>query len=53
MGADIAVPISPKITYAITKFVSQILPVPISPNFFEIYVTIYFVGVMNGVIFKI
>ena len=58
-GPDIAGPISPKKTYAISRFLDKILPVPIlpnvpiSPNFFEIYITNYFVDVMNDVIFII
>ena len=46
-------PKSPKKTYAISRFLAKILPVPISPNFFEIYITNYFVGVMNDVILMI
>ena len=40
-------------TYAISRFLAKILPVPISPNFFEIYITNYFVGGMNDVILMI
>jgi hypothetical protein len=45
--------ISPKKTYAISRFLANIFPVPISPNFFEIYISNYFVCVMNDVISRI
>ena len=50
---DITGPISPKTTYAISQFLAKILPVPISPNFFEIYIINYFVGVLNDVMLMI
>ena len=37
-------------TYAIYRCLAKILSVPISPKFYEIYITNYFVGVMNDVI---
>jgi hypothetical protein len=45
--------ISPKQTYAISRFLAKIFPVPISPKFFEIYIKNYFKGVINDVILKI
>jgi hypothetical protein len=45
--------ISPKETYAISRFLAKILPVPISPIFFEIYISNYLLSVMNDVIFRI
>jgi hypothetical protein len=52
-GGDIAGLLSPKKTYAISRFLDKILPVSISPNFFEIYISDYFEGVMNDVILMI
>jgi hypothetical protein len=40
-------------TYAILRFLAKIILVPISPNFFEIYLTNYLVGVIKDVIFRI
>ena len=52
-------------TYAISRFLAKILPVPISPNgpiwqnlqispnFLEIYISNYFLSVNNDVIFRI
>jgi hypothetical protein len=40
-------------TFAISQFLAEILPVPISLIFSEIYITNYFVGVMNDVILMI
>ena len=45
--------ISPKKIYAITQCLANILSVPISPNFFEIYISNYFVCVMNDVTSRI
>jgi hypothetical protein len=36
-----------------TQFLAKILPVPISPNFFEIHISNYFVCVMNDITSKI
>ena len=36
--------------YAISRFIAKILLVPISPKFFEIYISNYFLSVMNDVI---
>jgi hypothetical protein len=44
---------SPKKTWVTSRFLAKILPMPISPNFLEIYPTNYFMGVMNDVIFSI
>jgi hypothetical protein len=44
---------SPNLTYAISRFLAKIIPVPISPNFFEIYISNYFVCVMNDVTSRI
>ena len=40
-------------TYVISRFVVKILPVPISLNSLEIYISNYLLSVMNDVIFKI
>jgi hypothetical protein len=40
-------------TYTISGLLAKIIPVTISPNFYEIYITNYFVGVMNDVILMI
>ena len=51
-GGDIAGPISPKSTnktFAISRFLAKILPVLISPKFFEIF----FLSVINDVILRI
>ena len=46
-------PKSAKQTYAISRCLAKIIPVPISPIFLEFYIKNYFVGVINDVIFKI
>ena len=55
-------PISPNLpekTFAISQVLAEIIPlpispnVPISPNFFEIYISNYFLSVMNDVIYRI
>ena len=43
----------PKKTYAFSRFSAKILPVSISLKFFEIYISNYFVCVMNDVISRI
>ena len=40
-------------THAISRFLAKILPVPISPIFLKIYISNYFLSVMNDVIFRI